>query len=121
MIDERLQTALRPSGLPVFPNIYTGRELEYIVTNYTTLPALHAGDRPGAARYLVQVHYYLPHKKNPNPMLETLCKALFEVGFTAPEITPTSDGNYSDRIDANGQHYVLECEAWDGGFDYGHC
>lgn len=113
MIDARLQTALKPSGLPVFPNIYTGRELEYIVTNYTTLPALHGGDRPGAARYLVQVHYYLPHKQNPNPVLETLCQALFAAGFTAPSIVPASD--------ANGQHYALECEGWDGGFDYGDC
>lgn len=113
MIDERLQNALRPAGLPVFPNIYTGRELEYIVTNYTTLPVLHAGNRPHAARYLVQVHYYLPHKQNPNPMLATLCTALQAAGFTAPAIQPASD--------ANGQHYALECEAIDGGFDYGQC
>lgn len=119
MIDARLQAALKPSGLPVFPNVYTGKELEYIVTNYTTLPVLHGGDRPGAARYLVQVHYYLPHKKNPNPMLETLCQALFKAGFTAPGIVPAHDADRT--IAANGQHYVLECEGWDGGFDYGHC
>lgn len=111
MIDARLQAALRPSALPVFPNLYTGPELEYIVTNYSALQVLHAGDKPNAARYLTQVHYYLPHKKNPNPMLETLCKTLFDAGFTAPSITSASD--------ANGQHYVLECETWDGGFGYG--
>ena len=111
MIDARLQTALRPCGLPVYPNVYTGKELEYLVTNYTVITAAHGGDHPHAARYLVQVHYYLPHKKNPNPMLETLCTALSAQGFTAPDIVPASD--------ANGQHYALECEAVDGGFDYG--
>ena len=111
MIDARLQTALRGAGLPVFPNLYTGPELEYIVTNYTTLPVLHACDRANAARYLVQVHYYLPHKKNPNAVLEALALGLQTAGFTCPVIQPASD--------ANGQHYVLECEGWDGGFPYG--
>lgn len=113
MIDERLRSALLPCGLPVYPNLYTGEDLEYVVTNYTMLPALHAGDRPGAARYLVQVHYYLPHKQNPNPMIETLCKALFAADFTAPGVQPATD--------ANGQHYVLECEGVDGGINYGEC
>ena len=113
MIDSRLQSALRPLGLPVFPNLYTGDDLEYIVTNSAVIPALPAGDRPHAARYLVQVHYYLPHKQNPNEMLEQLCAALFAARFTAPSI--------QNAADANGQHYVLECEGWDGGVDYGDC
>ena len=116
MIDIRLRAAVdgaMPVGFPIYPNLYTGKELEYIVTNYTTLPVLHAGDRPGAARYLIQVHYYLPHKKNPNETIDALCKALHAAGFTAPTITNASDGS--------GQHYVLECEGIDGGVDYGHC
>lgn len=113
MIDERLRAALLPCGLPVYPNIYTGEQLEYLVTNYTMLPALQAGDRPNAARYLVQVHYYLPHKDSPTQMLDTLCKALFSADFTAPSIVP----NHDDK----GQHYVLECEGLDGGVDYGDC
>lgn len=116
MIDERLYGAVSgavPAGFPVFPNVYTGEDLEYVVTNYSALPALHAGDRPGAARYLVQVHYYLPHKKNPNPVIEALCLALHAAGFTGPAVQNASD--------SSGQHYVLECEGWDGGVNYGHC
>ena len=111
MIDATLQAALAPSGLPVYPNVYTGKELEYLVTNYTTLPQMHAGDRPGAARYLVQVHYYLPHKKTPNAVITALCQALWAAGFTAPSVVPASD--------SEGQHYVLECEGVDGGVAYG--
>ena len=59
-----------PEGFPIFPNLYTGDAEEYLVTNYTVLPVLHAGDRPGAARYLIQVHYLLPHKKDPAPALD---------------------------------------------------
>ena len=112
-VDAALQSALRPLGLPVFPNKYTGKLTTYITTNWTMLGAAHGGDFAGAARYLVQVHYYLPHKKNPNAVIEALCKALHAAGFTAPSVQNASDGS--------GQHYVLECEGIDGGVDYGDC
>ena len=38
--DSALQTALRPLGLPVFPNKYSGGEDEYIVTNHTSTQPL---------------------------------------------------------------------------------
>ena len=111
--DAALQTALRPLGLPVFPNKYTGMELSYLVTNWSMLGAAHGGDFAQAARYLVQVHYYLPDKLNPNPMLERICKALAAADFTSPDISPA----HSDH----GQHYAIECEYCDGGVDYGDC
>ena len=111
--DSALQTALKPLGLPVYPNKYTGPELEYIVTNYTMLGAAHGGDYATAARYLVQVHYYLPDKKNPNPMLEQICLALAAADFTSPDITPAHS--------EHGQHYAIECDYCDGGVNYGAC
>lgn len=111
-VDEALQTALQPlyPGL-VFPQLYTGEELEYLVTNYTVLPQVFAERAPRAARYLVQVHYYLPHKQNPNPGKLRISRALFEAGFTWPDI--------QDATDREGQHYVLECEFVNGGGYYG--
>ena len=106
-----LMTALTPCGLPVYPTVYTGDALEYLVFNYETLPAIDAEGVADAARYLVQVHYYLPIKKNPNAMLQTVCLALAAADCTCPAIT--------DASDKNGQHYVVECEFCDGGFDYG--
>ena len=109
--DQMLQTALEPLGPPVFPNVYTGTALEYLVTNYTVVPEVFAEEIAHAARYLIQVHYYLPPKKNPNPMLERIAKALAHGGCTCPEIVPAHEKEK--------QHYVLECEYCDGGFDYG--
>ena len=109
--DSALQAALRPLGLPVFPNKYSGPELEYIVTNYTMLGAAHGGDFAQAARYLVQVHYYLPDKKNPNPTLEAICLALAAADFTSSDVTPAHS--------EHGQHYAIECDYCDGGVDYG--
>ncbi len=110
---QALQTALKPLGLPVYPNKYTGPELEYIVTNYTTLGSAHGGDFAQAARYLVQVHYYLRDKKNPGPMISKICLALADADFTSPDINPAHS--------EHGQHYAIECEYCDGGVDYGAC
>ena len=118
-VDAALQAALRPLGLPVFPNKYTGKLTTYITTNWTMLGAAHGGDFAGAARYLVQVHYFLPDKENPNGMLERILQALAAADFTSGDVinahVETKDAN------AYGQHYVIECEYCDGGVNYGHC
>jgi hypothetical protein len=117
---EALQTALKPLGLPVYPNKYTGPELEYIVTNYTTLGSAHGGDFAQAARYLVQVHYYLPDKQNPHETLEAICRALVDADFTCPEVIDVDDAAPSLN-NAHGSHWLIECEFADGGYRYGEC
>ena len=118
-VDTALQSALKPLGLPVFPNKYTGTDLEYLVTNWTMLGAQHGGDFAHAARYLVQVHYYLPDKQNPNGMLERILQALAAADFSSGDVTPAD--SYDRRTkDDYGQHYVIECEYADGGVDYGN-
>lgn len=109
---EVLQTALEtvlPSA--VFPHVYTGQLLKYAVWNYNTRPAVFAERAPHAAIYSVQVHFYLPHKENPQAAILSLSQALFSAGFTWPELT--------DATDSDGQHWVLECEFTDGGGFYG--
>lgn len=110
-VDSKISAALE-SVLPqaVFPNVYTGAALEYVVWAYTEIPTVFAERAPRAARYLVQVHYYLPHKLNPNQKKRALQRALFESGCTWPSVLNASD--------AEGQHYVLECEYADGGGYY---
>ena len=96
----------------VFPQVYTGSLLEYAVWDYNQIPTLWAERAPGAARYLVQVHFYTPHKKNPQASILALSRALFDAGLTWPTVT--------DAADAEGQHWVLECEYCDGGGFYGY-
>ena len=112
-MSERLQTACE-SVLPgaVFPQVYTGGLLKYIVWNYNQIPQVYADSVPRAARYLVQVHYYLPFKENPQTAILALSRALFEKDFTWPTVT--------DATDNEGQHWVLECEYADGGGFYGY-
>lgn len=112
-VDDALMAALNPV-LPgcVFPNVYTGDALEYIVTNYTTIPDVHGENGPAAARYLIQVHYYLPTGQNPNAKKLAIQRALFADGFTWPSITPAHENE--------GQHWVLECEYVNAGGVYGY-
>lgn len=110
--DEALAAALDPLFPDkVFPNAYTGSAVEYIVYNYTTLPQVFGEGLPAAARYLVQVHYYLPPKKNPNLGKLQISQALKDQGFTWPDIENASD--------SEGQHYVFECEYVNAGGVYG--
>lgn len=111
-VAEVLQAALSPlfPGA-VFPQVYKGPLVRYIVWNYSVLPTLWADSRPRAARYLVQVHFYLPHREDPRETLLAIERALSDAGFTWP--VPT------DASDSEGQHWVLECEYTDGGAFYG--
>ena len=52
------------SLLPTADSVYKGAATEYIVFNYTELPADFADDDAAHYRYLVQVHLYAPLEKN---------------------------------------------------------
>lgn len=112
-VDDALMDALNPI-LPgrVFPNVYVGREVEYLVTTVTTLPAVYGENGPAAARHLVLVRYYLPTGKNPNPTKLQIQRALWNNGFTWPTITPNSD--------SEGQGWIFECEYANAGGVYGY-
>lgn len=112
LVSVRLQEACE-SVLPgaVFPQVYTGPLLRYAVWDYNVMPAVWAERAPHAARYLCQVHFYLPHKENPHEAILALSAALHNRDFTWPQLT--------DATDADGQHWVLECEYADGGGYYG--
>lgn len=111
-VAEAIQAAVSPifPGA-VFPHQYKGPLLEYVVWNYNQVGEVWAEGVPHAARYLVQVHLYSPHGKDPREAILKLQRALFDQDFTWP--IPT------DATDSDGQHWVLECEYTDGGGFYG--
>ena len=112
MVGERIATALKPLyGENIYPDVYVGSALEYIVYNYSIIPAVYAERAPHAARYLVQVHLYSPREKSPTAAILAIDRALFAAGFTWPSVT--------DASDADGQHHVIQCEFCDGGAYYG--
>lgn len=98
------------SLLPTADSVYKGTATEYIVFNYTELPADFADDDAAHYRYLVQVHLYAPLEKNTRTYRQEISRRLVAAGFTRPTVTPASD--------KNGQHYAFECEIA-GGVDDG--
>ena len=108
--DEAIVTAFEPI-LPVFPNVYTGGELTYLVYNYYVIPQIYAEHVAHAARYAIQLHLYMPHKMNPNTLKLAIINSCIANGFTYPSMTNASD--------EDGQHYVFEFEYANGGGLYG--
>ncbi len=108
-MEEKLRAAVAPLVAELEPDFYTGESEEYCTWNATEIPAGHGDNAPHATRYLVQLHWFLPLKRRPNPKKKQLKQALAAVrGFAAPTVV-----NASDKI---GQHYVFEFEAVEGGF-----
>lgn len=97
--------------LPLYPNVYTGDELTYLVYNYYVLPEVFAESVSHASRYSIQLHLYLPQKVNPNALKLSIIGACVNNGFTYPSMTNSSDDE--------GQHYVFEFEYVNGGGIYG--
>ena len=107
--DEAINTAFGEI-LPLFPNVYTGTELTYLVYNYYVIPEVYADSVSHASRYIIQLHFYLPHKANPNETKLSIINACIDNGFTYPSMTNASD--------KDGQHYVFEFEYCNGGGVY---
>lgn len=101
-MNAKIRAALLPFGDPVEHGIYTGKATRYYTFVYTTLPQDFGDDEPGYERYLVTIHFSCPLKYDSVERVRQTKRALFDAGFTWPEVT--------DLSDENGQLYAIECE-----------
>ena len=101
MINKDIMDALKPIVPNVYPDVYTGKETEYIVFLYDIQPANFGDDYPFHINYDVRVHYLAPLKKDVIDKRIAIIKALSELNFsTYPEETNATDDE--------GQHYVYD-------------
>lgn len=111
------EAALKSALAPLFPDgratphVYRGKSLEYVTWNTWTVPEVYAERKPAAARQIAQIHWHLPHGQNPSSGKCRIAQALFDEGFTWPDVTNASDDD--------GQHYVFECTFVNAGAAYG--
>ena len=106
--DEAINNAFGSiESLPLSPNVYTGDALSYLVYTYYVIPEVFAESVSNISRYMIQLHYYLPHKANPNTVKLAIVQACYTAGFTYPSMT--------NATDSEGQHYVFEFEYLNGG------
>ena len=101
-INSTIRSAVTPIVAVCVPDVYTGTATEYCTFNAAEYPTGFADDVPTHIGYSAQVHYFCPTGVNPEAKKTALKNALFAAGFSYPEI--------QNMTDADGQHYVLECE-----------
>jgi len=101
-INSTIRSAVTPIVAVCVPDVYTGTATEYCTFNSSEYPTRFADDVPTFIGHSVQLHYFCPTGVNPEAKKAALKSALFSAGFSYPEIQNMSD--------ADGQHFVLECE-----------
>lgn len=104
-VNQKIMAVLKPFGYPCVPDFYTGKENHYFV--FQTVDELGADFGDGAPSHCVlflQIHYFLPLTENYIREKNKIREALFQAGFTYPEITMLTEPENNIR------HIVFECE-----------
>ena len=94
-IQAALSTLAARNGWPLEPVIYDGEKTTYIVYNEAdNVPVEFGDDRPKNRKVDLQVHFFTPlyksgtrKKLNYMTSLEAIRMALFDYGFTYPDVT----------------------------------
>ena len=105
MVNKALMDALKPICPNVYPDVYTGKETEYIVFTYDIRPENHGDDRPFSITYDVRVHYLCPLKMNAIDKRISIMEAIFNMDDEF--VTYPSETNATDE---EGQHFVYDFE-----------
>lgn len=101
-----IKTIATDLQIPAYPDVYTGDDLNTWIT-YTLSEEhgdLFAEDAPEAVVQTVQVHLFVRTGRNYTSLKNTIRSALFENGFTWPEVTTLYESDQKIR------HIVFECE-----------
>lgn len=110
MLNQVLLNALRPICSNVYPDVYTGKETEYIVFTFDIRPDNFGDDFPFHLTYDVRVHYLAPLKKDVIRNRVNILVALSNiVGATYPEEV--------NATDEEGQHYVYDFQVMGESYD----
>lgn len=112
MINKSIMDALKPICPNVYPDVYTGKETEYIVFTYDIRPMNHGDNRPFNITYDCRVHYLCPLKKDAIQTRIAIMEALFNMDDEF--VTYPSETNATDE---EGQHFVYEFEVMGDMFD----
>lgn len=100
---EKVQTTLKVFGIPCVPDLYKGSEKRWITYNYSDdYGDVFADDEPYVTINSVQVHLFLPLNEPFTEWKKNIRTALFDAGFTWPEITI--------QTDEKTRHIIFECD-----------
>jgi hypothetical protein len=104
-VNETIINALSQFGLTVTPDFFGGGADEYFTFNYADDRAVDFGDdAPDHVVAYMQIHYFAPMWKDYLSIKKKVRKALFQAGFTYPDVTDVTDTESEIR------HLVFECD-----------
>lgn len=103
-VNEKIVMALSQFKIPIETDFSGGSEEEYFTFNYASDRAENFGDdKPLNAVASMQIHYFLPVKKDYLSVKKQIRNALFAAGFTYPVVTHLTE-------DKKIRHLIFECE-----------
>jgi len=97
-VSERIVTAVSPFVPVVRHGSYEGEQKEYIVYLMDSVPIFDADDEPLFIEHVAGVHWIFPKNVSGAVKKLQLAQALFNAGFTYPEISDRSDGTVSHLV-----------------------
>lgn len=118
----RIQNIAKSLGIPAYPDLYTGKDSarpeRWITYNFAANNGdLYGDDAPNAVVHSIQVHLFMPANKNFFTIQNSIRQALFEDGFTYPEVTVLVDEiTTANSGTSKLRHIVFECETEDEDF-----
>jgi len=103
---QKIIEALRPFGCPCVPDIYKdGESDKWFTYNYASdYGTGYSDDEPEFAIVSIQVHLFLPEREDFIHLKKKVRRALFNQGFTFPEVTVLLEKDTGTR------HLVFECD-----------
>ena len=119
---ERIQNIAKSLNIPAYPDSYTGKDSarpeRWITYNFAANNGdLYGDDAPNAVVHSIQVHLFMPANKNFFAIQNSIRQALFEDGFTYPEVTVLVDEiTTANSGTSKLRHIVFECETEDEDF-----
>lgn len=110
-INQKIINALKPYGMPVIPEHYSGKEKRYIEFNlYDDTGKVFADEEPEFDVVLVQVHLFLPREEDYLKLKNQIRRSLCEAGFCYADITQIVEPEPTNEYPYGIRHLTFETE-----------
>lgn len=110
-INKKIIEALKPYGMPVVPDHYSGKEKRYIEFNlYDDSGAVFADEEPEFDVVTVQVHLFLPREEDCLQLKKQIRRSLCDAGFCYADITEIVEPEPTNEYPYGIRHLTFETE-----------
>lgn len=110
-VNRKIIEALKPYGMPVVADHYSGKEKRYIEFNlYDDTGTVFADGEPETDIVTVQVHLFLPREEDYLQLKKKIRRSLCEAGFCYADITELTESEATDQYPRGIRHITFETE-----------